>query len=142
MKTLPLWFLAAGRPFSHTLEMLQSLRLSALVSHLASTFDWVIIDSPPLAPLADATIWANLADATLLVVRLKRTPAKVFSKVLDSIDKRKLLGVVLNDCTDRHLSYYAQYYKKMLPDKDSHRNRVTPAIRDASPSPQKSRLTK
>lgn len=142
MKTLPLWFLPAGRPFSQTIEMLQSPRLSALVGQLAATFDWVIIDSPPLAPLADAAIWANLADATLLVVRLKRTPTKVLAKVLDSFDKRKLLGVVLNDCKDRHLSYYAHYYKNMLPQKDSPLNRATHAIRDVSPSPKKSRLTK
>ena len=137
MRTLPLWFLAAGRPFRQTVEMLQSPRLSALLSQLADTFDWVIIDSPPLAPLADAGIWSNLADATLLVVRPKRTPTKVLSKVLDSIDKRKLLGVVMNDCTDRHLSYYSQYYKQMLPQKDSHRKHATNSIRDVSFSPKK-----
>src|SRR5260370_9838275 len=87
MRTLPLWFLAAGRPFPQTPEMLQSLRLGTLLNQLAATFDWVIIDSPPLAPLADATVWASLADATLLVVRLKRTPTKVFDKMLDSMDR-------------------------------------------------------
>jgi len=142
MKTMPLWFLAAGRPFRHTLEMLQSLRLSALLSQLATTFDWVIIDSPPLAPLADASIWSNLADATLLVVRLKRTPTKVLSKVFDSIDKRKLLGVVLNDCTDRHLSYYSQYYKKILPPKNSRQKHATNSIREVPLPPQKPGLTK
>jgi len=40
------------------------------------------------------------------------------------------------------LSYYAQYYKNMLPQKGSHRNHATSAIRDASLPPKKSRLTK
>ena len=142
MKTLPLWFLAAGRPFRQVLEMLQSLRLSALLSQLTATFDWVIIDSPPLAPLADAGIWSNLADATLLVVRLKRTPTKVLSKVLESIDKRKLLGVVLNDCTDRHLAYYSQYYKNILAPKNSPQKHATNSIREVPLSPQKPGLTK
>ncbi len=134
MRTLPLWFLAAGRPFPQTPEMLQSLRLSTLLNQLAATFDWVIIDSPPLAPLADATVWASLADATLLVVRLKRTPIKVLTKMLDSMDRRKLLGLVVNECKDRHLSYYAQYYKNMSRKKETPRPPAASTIRELSSS--------
>ncbi len=134
MRTLPLWFLAAGRPFPQTSEMLQSSRLSSLLNQLAATFDWVIIDSPPLAPLADATVWASLADATLLVVRLKRTPAKVLTRVLDSLDRGKLLGLVVNECKDRNLAYYAQYYQKMSPKKNTHGPPAASTIREVSSS--------
>ena len=108
---LPLWFLAAGEPSTQSAEMLQSERMSDMLIQAASCFDWVIVDSPPFAPLADSTVWAGLTDATLLLVRLGKTPKKLLERVLDSIDHRKLLGVVLNECKDRHLSYYAQYYK-------------------------------
>jgi len=115
MNSLPLWFLPAGKPTEQTHEMLQSPRLVELLKQLASTFDWIIIDSPPLAPLADASAWMGLTDATLLIVRIRKTPTKVLSKILDSVDKRKLIGVVVNDCADHHVSYYEQYYKNMQP---------------------------
>lgn len=108
---LPLWFLPAGEPSLDAAEMLQSPRVSEMLAQLASCVDWVIVDSPPLAPLADSAIWTGVTDATLLVVRLGKTPRKLLRKVLDSLDQGKFLGVVLNDCSDPHLSHYAQYYK-------------------------------
>jgi capsular exopolysaccharide synthesis family protein len=110
---VPLWFLAAGEPSPQAVEMLQSVRVSEMLTQVAGWFDWVIVDSPPFAPLADSAIWAGLTDANLLVVRLGKTPKKLLSKVLDSLDSRKFLGVVLNECSDPHLSYYAQYYKSI-----------------------------
>lgn len=108
---IPLWFLAAGEPSTQAAEMLQSERMSDMLIQAASWFDWVIVDSPPFAPLADSAIWVSMTDATLVLVRVGKTPKKVLGKVLDSIDHRKLLGVVLNECNDRHLRYYTQYYK-------------------------------
>jgi Mrp family chromosome partitioning ATPase len=108
-----LWFLAAGEPSPQAVEMLQSVKVSEMLAQVAGWFDWVIVDSPPFAPLADSAIWAGLTDANLLVVRLGKTPKKLLSKVLDSLDSRKFLGVVLNECSDPHLSYYAQYYKSI-----------------------------
>jgi len=107
---LPVWFLAAGESSAHAVEMLQSPRFSEMLSLAAGWFDWVIVDSPPLAPIADSAIWVNLTDATLLVVRAGKTPRKLLGKVLDSFDARKLLGIVLNESTDPQLKHYAAYY--------------------------------
>ncbi len=110
---IPLWFLAAGEPSPQAVEMLQSAKVSEMLTQVASWFDWVIVDSPPFAPLADSAVWAGLTDAILLAVRLGKTPKKLLSKVLDSLEQKKLLGVVLNECSDPHLSFYAQYYKSI-----------------------------
>lgn len=112
---LPLWFLPAGSDVEQPVEMLQSERLSALLNDISSWFDWIIIDSPPSAPLADAACWAKLADGILLVTREGKTPKRLLRKVLDSIDASKLLGIVLNDCSDPDQHYYTHYYN--LPNK-------------------------
>src|SRR5215831_4481793 len=52
---IPLWFLAAGEPSPYAIEMLQSAKVSEMLNQVAGLFDWVIVDSPPFAPLAD---WA------------------------------------------------------------------------------------
>lgn len=137
MKALPLWLLPAGRPFTQTLEMLQSSRLANLLTELAAAFDWVVIDSPPLAPLADASIWARLADGALLVARLKHTPARVLAKVIESLDQRKVLGLVVNDCKDPHWSYYAQYYKSVSPRKTQYQPDANRGVRKAIPLSRK-----
>ena len=107
---LPLWFLSAGRPLSDPLEMLQSPRLPEAFAQLNNLFDWIVIDSPPFAPLADAGIWSSLSDGLLLVVRCGSTPKKVLAKVVDNIDRAKLLGAVLNDATDQAYGYYKHYF--------------------------------
>ena len=61
-----LWFLPAGHPPENPLELMQSGRLSKLMEQLAAWFDWIIIDSPPVLPLADTSVWARLADGILL----------------------------------------------------------------------------
>ena len=109
MKTMPLWFLAAGKPFRHTLEMLQSLRLSALLSQLATTFDWVIIDSPPAIAVHDASILADMCDGVLFVVRAGTTDFEVAQKASSEFREKNLLGVVLNR-VDRAETYSSYYY--------------------------------
>ena len=52
---------------------MQSGRLTMLMGQLTSLFDWIIVDSPPLLPLADTTVWARLTDGTLLVAREGKT---------------------------------------------------------------------
>jgi capsular exopolysaccharide synthesis family protein len=106
----PLWFLPAGDVLEFPLEMLQSARLAELLAQIAEWFDWIMIDSPPIAPLADAAVWSSLADGILLVLRQGRTPMKLLARTLDSLDGKKLLGMVLNECSDVGETYYKSYY--------------------------------
>ncbi len=108
---LPLWFLAAGEPVEQSLEILNSQRFSKLMNQIGSWFDWVVIDSPPYAALADSAVWAGMSDGILLLARQGKTPKRVLRKVLESIDRKKVLGIILNDCSDPDHSYYAQYYR-------------------------------
>lgn len=106
----PLWFLPAGSVLEQPLEMLQSQRLSDQITQMGRWFDWIVIDSPPSAPLADAAVWGKLADGILLVTREGKTPKRLLGKVLESLDSKKLLGTVLNDCSDPDQNYYSHYY--------------------------------
>ena len=91
-----LWLLLAGR-VPRPSEVLQSGRLVKLLKELFRMFDWVVIDSPPLVPLADANLWARWADGTLLVVREGVAPRKALDRGSESLDDPKIVGIVLND---------------------------------------------
>ncbi len=96
---------------AHPASVLQSPGIAELSAGLAKQFDWVIIDTPPLLPMADSNLWSRLSDGTLLVVRKGAVSRAALKKAVDSLDNPKLVGIVLNDASgyDR-VNYYDQYY--------------------------------
>jgi capsular exopolysaccharide synthesis family protein len=105
-----LWFLPAGRPPENPLELMQSGRLSELQNQLSGWFDWIIIDSPPILPLADTSVWARLADGILLVTREGITKKRMLQRGLQALEQSKLLGAVVNSSTNTdHSNYYQRY---------------------------------
>src|SRR5262249_28536427 len=105
-----LWHLASGEAARQPLELLQSQRIAEALTDLAESFEWVIIDPPPLAPVADCQVWATHAQGALLVVRQGMTPRKLLQSTMENTDNLKLLGVVMNASQDAQQQYYAQYY--------------------------------
>ena len=60
-------------------------------------FDRILIDMPPVAPLADLQIVAPLVDGVLMIVRAGVTPKPAIEQALAGLDMSKVLGLVLND---------------------------------------------
>jgi len=102
-----LWIMPAGKSLGNPLELLQSGRLNVLMSQLKESFDIVVIDSPPLLPLADTSIWMRLADGVLLVTRTGTTAKRVLAKGLELLPASKLIGAIVNCSTN---SSYSDYY--------------------------------
>jgi capsular exopolysaccharide synthesis family protein len=95
----------------HPASVLQSQRLPEMLSGLTRVFDWIIIDTPPLLPMADSNQWSRIADGTLFVVRRGAVSRAALKKAVESIDNPKLVGIVLNDASDYdRVNYYDQYY--------------------------------
>lgn len=104
------WFMPAGRPPENPLELMQSGRLAELMDHLSTWFDWIVIDSPPVLPLADTSVWTRVADGVLLVAREGKTEKKELQRGLNALEPSKLLGLVVNSCSNTdHSNYYQRY---------------------------------
>lgn len=104
-----IWLLPAGRSQDDPLEMIQSTKFPPLIEQLAEWFDWIIIDSPPMLPLADTTALARLADGILLVVRRGVTQKRKLQKGLEAFESDKLIGALLNSsnsASDKEYYYY------------------------------------
>lgn len=110
-KDLPLWFLPAGQFSMQPLEVLQSQRMSELINQLSDVFDWVVIDSPPMVPLADSSVWASMAEGVMIVVREKFTQVELLNQAVELIETKKLLGIVMNDTSISESKYYPNYYQ-------------------------------
>jgi capsular exopolysaccharide synthesis family protein len=110
LEGLGLWILPAGSAPENPLELMQSGKLAALMQQLEAWFDWIVIDSPPVLPLADASLWSRLADGVLLVTRKGTTEKQQLQRGLEVIEKSKLLGALVNSSANTaHSDYYERY---------------------------------
>ncbi len=107
------WILPAGSTSGNPLELLQSGKLSVLMDQLTAWFDWVVIDSPPVLPVADTSVWTRLADGILLVTRQGTTEKRQLQRGLEAVDQKKLIGALLNSSRDSADSDY--YYQRETP---------------------------
>jgi len=110
LDALGLWILPAGSAPQNPLELMQSGKLTPLMEQLSSWFDWIVIDSPPVLPLADTSVWGRMADGILLVTRQGKTEKQLLKRGLEAIESGKLLGALVNGSTNSvHSDYYYHY---------------------------------
>jgi capsular exopolysaccharide synthesis family protein len=110
LESLGLWILPAGSAPQNPLELMQSGKLPSLMEQLGTWFDWIVIDSPPVLPLADASIWSRLSDGILLVTRKGITEKQQLQRGIEAIERSKLLGALVNSSSNvAHSDYYQRY---------------------------------
>jgi capsular exopolysaccharide synthesis family protein len=91
------WLLPAGQAPVDTLELLKSPRMSGLLASMRGAFDWVLIDSPPLLPVADAEVISSITDGTIIVVRRDNGPKNALTQALERVAPSKVIGLLLNE---------------------------------------------
>jgi capsular exopolysaccharide synthesis family protein len=84
-----------GRPANPS-ELLGSARMRELMEEVAPRYDRVILDTPAALGLPDAKAVADLCDGVVVVVRADVTPREDVLTVLEIVDRRRVLGLVLN----------------------------------------------
>jgi len=100
MRFLPdhnLTVIHAGSAPTNPAELLGSTAMRRLLDQLRTRYDRVLLDTPPVLPLADVAVLAPLVDGTLMVVRAGVTPKPAIENALRAFDSSRLLGVVLNE---------------------------------------------
>jgi polysaccharide biosynthesis transport protein len=110
-----LWSIPSGLIPPNPADILGTEKFRTFVEEAAQRFDHVIIDSPPVAPVADAAVIATLADGVVFVVRAFATSrhlAKHGLRTLEDIGV-PILGAILNAVDfDKQQRYYQYYYYK------------------------------
>jgi capsular exopolysaccharide synthesis family protein len=115
MQKLPLFRLSdtltlipAGQPEANPMSALTSPRMRTILDEAVRLFDWVLIDVPPLGPVADANLLVPMTDGALLVVRAGQTPYEAVRRAVEALGRERILGVVLNG-VDRKSAQYRRY---------------------------------
>ncbi|MDB6005201.1 MAG: chain length determinant protein [Prosthecobacter sp.] len=115
-----LFFLPSGLLPADSAGLLNSQRMVDLIADVKSRFDLVLIDSPPILGVSDASVLANLADITMIVVQHRKLPRHMLMRVKQSVENvgGKVVGVVLNNVdlrSDAQYQYYTSYYTYYSP---------------------------
>lgn len=102
----------AGSPReSYSSDILSNEKMSKLLGLVSKSYDVIIVDSPPLSAGNDTENLADIADASVLVVRQDYVPARILNDAIDHLNssKSKLLGCVLNNVMISDISELYSY---------------------------------
>jgi non-specific protein-tyrosine kinase len=106
-----LFFLAAGTEIANPAELLATPRTGHLLDALAGQADIVLIDTPPILPVADSLVIGRLAAGAVMVVEARKTPVPAIQRAKDALirNQTRLLGVVVNKMQSRDADYGLGY---------------------------------
>lgn len=115
-----LFFMPSGILPADAAGILNSRRMSELVQDVKHRFDLVLIDSPPILGVSDASVLASEVDLTMIVVQHRKLPRKMLVRVKQAVENvgGTVLGVVLNNVdirSDSQYQYYTSYYTYYAP---------------------------
>ncbi|MES1254508.1 MAG: CpsD/CapB family tyrosine-protein kinase [Acidobacteriota bacterium] len=126
-----LWVMSAGRPNPDPMSGLISDTMRQFLIDASEEFDWVVIDTPPVALMPDANLLAAMVDAALIVVSASSTPYTLVARAVEAIGAQRVLGVVLNraERSEVNVGYsYYSYYSSRRSDKSKPRRRFRFAL--------------
>jgi polysaccharide chain length determinant protein (PEP-CTERM system associated) len=108
-----LWFLSSGGRLS--LELAAVGKLNQILPGLKHQFDFIIIDAPPILPLADMNVIAAVADLLVMVIRAGVTGTAVVQRALRNLSPNCKVGVVLTNIQSAKTPYYMKAYAEYAP---------------------------
>jgi len=106
--------LRAGTTPPDPVQLVSSKQMSEVLANLRNYFEFVVIDSPPLLPFADARAMSTFVDGVVLVARSSETTRDAIVRCLEllaEVHSAPIVDVVLNATSDRSAAY-SKYYKK------------------------------
>lgn len=126
-----LYFMPSGILPADAAGILNSRRMSELIQDVKQRFDLVLVDSPPILGVSDASVLSSEVDLTMIVVQHRKLPRNMLLRVKQAVENvgGHVIGVVLNNVdvrSDSQYQYYTSYYTY-----------YAPAEASATPAPKK-----
>ncbi len=106
-----LYVLPGGPARDDCAELLSGPTFERVLREARALFDYIIIDAPPLGIFTDANVLINRADGAMLVVRSGKTRYGVIDRLLDTLPRGRMLGVILNR-SEEELEESTNYYQR------------------------------
>jgi len=109
------WFLSSGKSVPNPTELISSVRFDEGLKELASSFDTIIVDSPPLSATVDASVLASKSDGTVLVIEAEKSKKEEVLRLKKDLERTtRVVGAILNKIRKSSTSYYHYYHHYLL----------------------------
>ena len=105
-----LYLIPGGEKGTAPQDLLAGETFRSFLQEMRGKFDVVILDTPPILPVADTISLRDQVDGFLLIFRIGFTPYVMLQQALEEIENTKILGVVLNGVELQKYKYYQRYY--------------------------------
>jgi capsular exopolysaccharide synthesis family protein len=114
MKVGNLNVMTGGTQLGDPAGLLPSPRTREILARLREEYQLIVLDSPPIVPIADSHFLAGLADGVMVVIRARQTRRELLQRAIESLEANNILGVVLNDVEygDTRYAYAYRYYQR------------------------------
>ncbi len=109
IQDLPLWSMAVGNLEANQVSLSKLQHLSSLLESVKTQYRFIILDGPPILPLADINVLSGLASIVLMVVRSGVTPKDVVQKATDMVQGSHVTRMVLTDAWSEGVPYYVRH---------------------------------
>src|SRR5262249_35436597 len=109
-----LWILPVTKSIDNSSSLLGSPEMAELLKTLKGRYDYILIDTPPILPLADMNMFADAVDGIIMVVRAEKTSRNAVLQAMESLGSNKLIGLVLNDVRPPLLKDHRYDYVRKL----------------------------
>lgn len=104
------WYLPSGSRTQSPMDLLNSDRMKSLIDSLKKSFDFIVVDSPPVGPVVDAIVISQLVDKVVYVVRWSATAREMVRHAVEKLSAdKKVAGAVFNQVNDRRAHKYGKY---------------------------------
>jgi capsular exopolysaccharide synthesis family protein len=107
---IPCWIMPAGVSEADPTELLKADRLEWVFSQMRTKFDYILLNAPPILPVATMNVLERHVDLLLLVVRANQTSQQVVRRALGSLRGSKPIQVILNAVATQSLPHYMTDY--------------------------------
>jgi capsular exopolysaccharide synthesis family protein len=98
--------LSGGHSTINAAELVGTQRMAYLLQAARLSFDYVIVDCPPLLPVIDSVLLQDLLDGFLFVVRASHTPRESILRAVNRVKPGRIQGLILNHERELIGSYY------------------------------------
>src|SRR3989304_885158 len=98
--------LFAGKTAGNPSKLLSSVKMQEIISTARQNYKYIIIDTPPIMPMADINIYSTLVDGILLVIQAGKTPRSLVKRAISTLAADKILGAVRSGFEPVHSNYY------------------------------------
>lgn len=107
-----LYVLTSGPKPPNSSELLGSRKMKALLEKMKEEFDMVLIDAPPVLPVADASVLGTIVDGTIMLINYGQVDFDLAVRAKEQLEKvnARIMGVIINNIPSKEDSYYYYYY--------------------------------